>query len=230
MNKEISGIIPVNKPGGITSHDVVDIVRKRLKTKRVGHGGTLDPLATGLLIILVGKCTKLFSKFSNLDKKYDATLRLGATTTSGDSQGECTGESDYRGLSLEAITGVFKEFEGDILQVPPQVCALRYKGKRLYQLSRKGKTVNLPPRRIKIYSLRIKRIDLPAIDFYIHCSKGTYIRKLAQDIGEILGCGAHITRIERLQIGPFLLEDAVRPDQVTEDSLMRQIPANLTLS
>ncbi|MBN2121004.1 MAG: tRNA pseudouridine(55) synthase TruB [Candidatus Omnitrophica bacterium] len=224
MQKELKGIILVDKPSGITSHDVVDIVRKRLKIKKVGHGGTLDPLATGLLIILVGKATKLFSKFSSFDKGYEATLKLGVSTTTGDSQGDVLGECAYEHISLDRIKEAFKDFEGEILQTPPQVCALRYKGKRLYDLARKGQIVELAPRRIKIHSLEIKDMNLPEIDFYIYCSKGTYVRKIAQDIGEVLGCGAYVTRIRRTKIGPFLLKDSLDPYKIDEDSLIRKIP------
>lgn len=218
------GILLVDKPTGITSHDVVDIVRSRIGTKKVGHGGTLDPLATGLLIILIGKSTKLFPKLSFLDKQYEATLRLGVSTSSGDTQGKVIKESEWQNISLETIKDSFKKFQGQILQVPPQVCALRYKGRRVYQLARKGKVVTLPPRKITIYSLRIQNIDLPGIDFYIHCSKGTYIRKLAQDIGEVLGCGACITRIRRTHIGRFSLKDAVDISHIHESAIIQQIP------
>lgn len=223
MKNQPSGILFVDKPMGITSHDVVDIVRGKIGMKKVGHGGTLDPLATGLLIILIGKSTKLFSKLSFLDKQYEATLKLGVSTTSGDTQGKVIKESEWQNISLKMIKDTFKKFQGEILQVPPQVCALRYKGRRVYQLARRGKVVRLAPRKITIYALKIQNIHLPEIDFYIHCSKGTYIRKLAQDIGEILGCGACITRIRRTHIGRFSLKDAIDVSQVHESIIIKQI-------
>ena len=216
-NKE--GIILVNKPKGITSHDVVDIVRKRLKMKKVGHAGTLDPLAEGLLIILVGRCTKLFPKFSGFDKVYSGILKLGEVTSTGDSQGDITKVSVYKDVSQDKIQGAFSLFVGDLEQIPPMVSALRIKGKRLYDLARKGIVVERNPRKIKIHSLKILNIDLPFVEFLTHCSKGTYIRKLAQDIGEKIGCGAHMVKILRLKIGDFDLKDAVAPEDINEGHL-----------
>jgi len=212
----MEGLILVDKPQNITSHDVVDFVRKRLGIRRVGHGGSLDPLATGLLIILIGKTTKLFSQLSELDKEYEATLKVGISTDTGDIEGRILKEEDYYYLSQEKIEEVFKKFRGEILQVPPMVSALRYKGKRLYELARKGKDVPRKPRKVKIYSLEIRKIYLPFIDFFVHCSKGTYIRKLAHDIGEELGCGACIVRIRRIRVGPFSIKEAVKLEEINE--------------
>lgn len=219
MKKE--GIIFVDKPKGITSHDVVDVVRKRLKTKRVGHAGTLDPLAEGLLIILVGKCTKLFSKFANFDKEYLGVLKLGEVTTTGDSQGKVIRKEEYKDISREKIKEIFFSFLGEIEQIPPMVSALRVKGKRLYNLARRGIVVERPPRRIHILSLEVLKINLPLIEFCVHCSKGTYVRKLAEDIGEKLGCGAHMVKILRLSIGPFKIEKAVALDEINESHLQQ---------
>jgi len=215
------GIILVDKPKGITSHDVVDVVRKRLKTKRVGHAGTLDPLAEGLLIILVGKCTKLFSKFANFDKEYLGVLKLGEVTTTGDSQGEITRKGEYKDISREKIKEIFSSFLGEIEQVPPMVSALRLKGKRLYNLARRGIVVERPPRKINILSLEVLKINPPLIEFHVHCSKGTYVRKLAEDIGEKLGCGAHMVKILRLSIGLFKIEKAVALDEINESHLQQ---------
>ena len=213
------GILLVNKPKGITSHDVVDIVRGRLKTKRVGHAGTLDPLAEGLLVVLVGKSTKLFSKFVGFDKEYLGVLKLGETTTTGDSQGKVLEKKDYQDLSSDTIKEAFSLFEGEIDQVPPMVSALRIGGKRLYRLAHKGIVISRQPRRVKIYSLEILEVDFPFIKFYIRCSKGTYVRKIAEDIGEKLGCGAHIVMIKRLSVGPFKLEGALDLEEVNESQL-----------
>ncbi len=225
MKEMLEGMLLVNKPQGLTSHDVVDIVRKNLGIRRVGHAGTLDPLAEGLLIILVGKTTKFFPKFSNLDKKYEATLRLGASTDTGDSQGKVIKTGGFEGISSQMIEEVFRRFEGEILQSPPRFSAVRYKGRRLYEWARKGKTVNLAPRRVKIFSLKVRKVKLPDVDFFIHCSKGTYIRKLAEEIGEVLGCGAYIVKIKRVQIGPFSLEEAVSLQDINEDILL-PVPKN----
>ncbi|MCK4519897.1 MAG: tRNA pseudouridine(55) synthase TruB [Candidatus Omnitrophica bacterium] len=215
------GIILVDKPKGITSHDVVDIVRRRLKIKKVGHAGTLDPLAQGLLIILVGKCTKLFSKFSGLDKEYSGVLKLGEVTTTGDSQGEVTQKKEWAQISEDRIREAFSLFIGETKQVPPMVSALRVGGKRLYKLARRGIVVERTPRKIKIYSLEILKIDLPFVEFRLHCSKGTYVRKLAEDIGEKLGCGAHMVKILRLSIGSFELGKAIALDDINESHLQQ---------
>ncbi|MCF7908731.1 MAG: tRNA pseudouridine(55) synthase TruB [Candidatus Omnitrophica bacterium] len=215
------GIILVNKPKGITSHDVVDIVRRQLKTRKVGHAGTLDPLAEGLLIILVGRFTKSFTKFVNFDKEYFGILKLGETTTTGDSEGEVIKEASFKEISQDKINQAFKKFTGNIQQIPPMVSALRIKGKRLYSLARQGIVVERASRAIVIHSLEITKIDLPFIEFITRCSKGTYIRKLAEDIGEELFCGAHMVKIVRLSIGPFKLDDAIEPAKINESHLQK---------
>ena len=221
MHNEKEGIILVDKPIGITSHDVVDHVRKKLKMRRIGHAGTLDPLASGLLVILVGKATKLFSKFVDFDKEYTGILKLGEITTTCDSQGEVIEKKDYSAIDEEKLKEAFSHFEGEIDQVPPMVSALRVAGRRLYNLARKGIVVERKPRRINIFSLDIEKIDLPFVEFRTHCSKGTYIRKLAEDIGQDLGCGAHITGINRLKVGPFSLDDAVGLQELDETHIRK---------
>lgn len=213
-----NGVLLINKPRGITSHDVVDEVRKKFKMRRVGHAGTLDPLATGLIIVLVGRSTKLFQNFAGLDKKYDSTLKLGEVTASGDTQGKVIDSNDkWKNVSEEDLMECFSKFKGEIHQIPPQVSALRHKGKRLYDLARQGKTVALKPRKINIYSLEIEKIEFPFVDFSVFCSKGTYIRKLAHDIGQCLGCGACVTRINRVQIGDLYSKDAVELEDLDEN-------------
>ncbi len=207
--KKPEGIIFINKPRGITSHDVVDVVRGRLKIRKVGHAGTLDPLAEGLLIVLVGNYTKLFPKFVGFDKEYAGILKLGQVTSTGDSQGQIISESDFTSLSEEDVRETFALFQGEMDQIPPMVSAVRVKGNRLYNLARKGITIKRSPRKINIYKLTISKINFPFVEFIVHCSKGTYVRKLAEDIGEKLGCGAHMTKILRLKIGEFKLEEAV---------------------
>jgi len=215
------GILLINKEGNMTSHDVVDCVRRKLKIRQVGHAGTLDPLAEGLLIILVGGYTKLFPKFVSFDKEYLGELKLGEITTTGDSQGTVTRTCDYREISEEMIRRAFTFFEGEIEQIPPMVSAVRIGGKRLYNLARKGIVVQRQPRKIHIHDLKILRIDLPYVEFYVRCSKGTYIRKLAEDIGEHLTGGAHITKIKRLSIGPFKLDDAIKVNDIDESHLRK---------
>ncbi|MBP7088275.1 MAG: tRNA pseudouridine(55) synthase TruB [Candidatus Omnitrophica bacterium] len=219
MDKE--GIILVKKPKGITSHDVVDSVRKRFQIKKVGHAGTLDPLAEGLLIILVGRYTKFFPRFVNFDKEYFGVLKLGEATTTGDSQGKIIKQSHYDNIDGEKIKEAFSFFKGEIEQIPPMVSALRIKGERLYNLARRGIVIDRKPRYIKIYDLEISNIKLPLVEFFVRCSKGTYIRKLAEDIGERLGCGAHMVKILRLSVGPFRLDDAVEIDKIDESNLQK---------
>ncbi|UCG34836.1 MAG: tRNA pseudouridine(55) synthase TruB [Candidatus Omnitrophota bacterium] len=213
------GIMLINKPQGMTSHDVVDRVRHKLGMQRVGHAGTLDPLAEGLLILLVGRATKLFARFAGFDKEYLGALKLGEVTTTGDSQGQLLKKNDYGLLDQERVREAFSHFEGEIEQVPPMVSALRVGGKRLYELARKGIVVERAPRKIKISTLKILDINIPHVGFYVKCSKGTYIRKLAEDIGQSLGCGAHITKIKRVGIGPFKLEEAIELDAIHESHL-----------
>ena len=213
------GLLIVDKPQGITSHDVVDIVRRKLKTKRVGHSGTLDPIATGVLVLLVGKATKLFDKFVHFDKEYEATLRLGTVTTTGDSQGKILAEKDTSGLAASAVEKVCVSFIGERQQVPPMVSAIKHKGKRLYELARRGIEVDRKARLIRIYDLKITRLELPEIDFYVKCSKGTYVRRLGEEIGEVLGVGGFISRIRRISLGPFVIRDAIKIDEIDESHL-----------
>jgi len=219
MENAKDGILLVDKPCGVTSHDVVDMIRRKLNTRRVGHAGTLDPLAEGLLIMLVGKATKLFQKFVGFDKEYFGILKLGEVTTTCDSQGETVRSCDITGITDDKVIKAFKSFEGESDQIPPMVSALRINGKRLYKLARKGISVERKPRRIKIYKIDVQKIDYPYVEFYAHCSKGTYIRKLAEDVGEMLGCGAHIVKIKRLSVGPYRLEEAVSPDKIDAGAL-----------
>ncbi len=219
VNKE--GIMLVNKPQGMTSHDVVDVVREKLKMQKVGHAGTLDPLAQGLLVILVGNSTKLFSKFVNFDKEYTGILKLGEVTTTGDSQGQVIKQVDCGYVTPEMLAVVLPAFKGRIEQIPPMVSALRVGVKRLYRLARKGIVVERKARTIQIYSLELLRVDLPFVEFYVHCSKGTYVRKLAEDIGDKIGCGGHMTKINRLSIGPFKLGEAVNLEDINESHLRK---------
>ncbi len=213
------GLILINKPKGITSHDVVDAIRRKFSIRKVGHAGTLDPEATGLLPILVGRYTKLFGEFMKFDKEYLGIMKLGEVTTTGDSQGEITETRAWQDVDDGKILAVCREFRGEIEQVPPMVSALRIKGKRLYKLARRGIEVERQPRRITIFQLDVQRIEPPLVEFHVKCSKGTYIRKLAEDIGKRLGCGAHVVSITRTAIGPFRLEDAVSLDECGQEDL-----------
>jgi tRNA pseudouridine55 synthase len=212
----MEGIAVINKPAGITSHDVVSRVRRIFNMRRVGHAGTLDPLATGVLIILLGKSTKLFDKFVAYDKAYAATLRLGTQTTSADITGTVIEQRPFEDITVDQIVDTFKQFVGEGEQFPPMVSAVKFKGERLYKLARKGLVVERAARKIRIDQLKLVDFKLPEVKFYLECSKGTYVRTLAEDVGQRLGCGACITQIERTKVGPFVIEDAVKIEDLNE--------------
>ncbi|MEA3488927.1 MAG: tRNA pseudouridine(55) synthase TruB [Candidatus Omnitrophota bacterium] len=202
------GILVVNKEKGMTSHDVVQLVRRRFVIKKVGHAGTLDPNATGVLVLLLGKATKLSGRFLNEDKEYMATMKLGDRTDSGDSDGKMVISREISS-SEDEIKEAVSGFVGEISQVPPMVSAKRVNGKRLYKLARKGVEVKREPNKIVISGIEITNIDMPFVRFRVVCSKGTYVRQLADDIGEKLGCGAHLTDLQRIRSGSFTLKEAV---------------------
>ena len=203
-----SGILLIDKPQGITSHDVVDIARKRFGLRRIGHAGSLDPLATGLLIILVDRATKEFNRFMNLDKEYQGSLKLGASTDSGDAWGKIIETRGYPDPDEQKVLAVFKELEGIKEMLPPMVSALKYKGEPLYKLARKGITVARKVRPVKIYSLKLLKLALPEIEFSLKCSKGTYVRSLAEEIAQRLDSLGHIISLRRTSIGSYLVSEA----------------------
>ncbi len=219
----LKGIIVVNKPQGITSFGVVKILRRKLKIRRIGHGGTLDPLATGVLVILAGKATKKFQEIISYPKEYIAQIKLGENTSTGDAQGkviESFPQEKLDSVRREDIEEALKNFQGEVYQVPPMVSALRYKGKRLYSLARKNIEVERKPRKVFIYEIKLLEYHPPYFKLYIKCSRGTYVRKIAQDLGEVLGCGAHITQISRISVGPYHIEDALSLDEVDESKII----------
>lgn len=213
------GILIVNKPGGMTSHDVVDFVRKKLNIHRVGHAGTLDPIATGVLLILVGRCTKLFNRFSSFDKSYSATLTLGQRTTSGDCEGKVIQTQDYTHITEEKVKDVLRSYIGRVYQTPPMISALKHKGKRLYSLARRGIEVARQARPVEIKDLRLLEFSLPRLKFYLRCSKGTYVRQLAEDIARDLDCVGHISEITRESVGPFDLRQTISLSEINENSI-----------
>ncbi len=215
----MDGFLIIDKPSGITSHDVVSFIRKKFKMRRVGHAGTLDPLATGVLVVLLGNATKLFDKFSSFDKAYEATLKLGMTTDTADIEGKVLSQSPFEEITKKQVEDAFGQFMGDIEQIPPMVSAIKVKGKRLYKLARQGIEIAREPRKIKIHSLRLIQFSLPEIQFELECSKGTYVRKLAEDVGKVLGCGGCISQIKRTRIGNFAIEEAVKLEDVHEDHI-----------
>ncbi len=204
----IEGILLIDKPQGITSHDVVDRVRHTIKLKKVGHAGTLDPMATGLLIILVGRATKLSQYLMGLDKTYEGTILLGQSTDSHDAEGVVTEITPVPPLSEEEVSAFIDTYLGDQYQIPPMFSAKKIDGKPLYKLARKGKTVEREPRFIRVNSFQLLRWESPEIDFTIACSKGTYVRTLANDLGQKIGCGAHLTKLSRTAIEKFHLQGA----------------------
>jgi len=205
----MNGILIVDKPKGLTSHDVVNFVRKKFGIKKVGHAGSLDPIATGVLVLLLGEATKLSAKLMSDDKVYDAALELGVTTDTLDADGKIAATKDVSGVDNEKIKTVFSKFCGELLQEPPFFSAVKHNGTPLYKLARRGISVKKEPRRINIKELVIEKIDLPKIFFRVHCSKGTYIRKLCDDIGKELGCGAHMTFLRRVKSGDFGIEESI---------------------
>jgi len=214
---DLNGIMIVNKPAGMTSHDVVSIARKKLKMRRIGHAGTLDPLATGVLVLLLGQGTKLFEQFVSFDKEYRATLILGRRTSSADIEGNQIEENPYDAVTREDVVRVFHSLLGAGEQLPPMVSAVRVKGQRLYELARKGLIVERKPREIRIDKIELLRFDPPYVEFLLACSKGTYVRTFAEDVGKKLGCGACICQIERTQVGPYHIQDAVALDEIGGD-------------
>lgn len=220
-----SGVLLVDKPEDWTSHDVVNFVRRRFKVKKVGHCGTLDPIATGLLVLVLGKATKLSSRLMTQDKEYTGTMRLGVETHTQDRAGEVTAKHEFNHVAADEIRRVAETFTGNIEQIPPMVSAIKRGGKRLYKLARKGQEIEREPRPITVHALEIETIDLPFVGFTVRCSKGTYVRTLCADIGDALGCGAHLHNLRRTQSGEYRVDNAVTVDEMKtwerEDLLAR---------
>ena len=221
--ENISKIILVNKPIEWTSFDVVKKIRGIIKKKynipkiKVGHSGTLDPKASGLLVICTGKKTKIMKDFENLNKRYFGVIKIGCSTDSFDSETMEKNKKNYTTLSSNDIYNVFQKFTGEQIQLPPIYSAVKIAGERLYKKARRGETdIKLKPRKIQIHQLLIKRINLPYIEFEVECSKGTYIRSLANDIGKELLCGAYLYSLKRTQIGDFKLNQALEIEEIPD--------------
>lgn len=206
------GLLLIDKPSGMTSHDVVDAVRRKFRIKKAGHCGTLDPMATGLLMIVLGKATKVQDLLMAEDKEYHGTLRLGIVTDSQDAEGQVISTQPVPEFSREALAEAFAKFQGDFYQTPPMVSALKKGGVPLYKLARQGKTVEREPRLVTIYRHQILTINLPDVEFEIRCSKGFYVRTYCHDIGAHLGCGGHLARLRRTRSGNFTLHMALNWD------------------
>ena len=211
MTDAPSGVLLVDKDQGFTSHNAVALCRRVLQTKKVGHCGTLDPMATGMLIVVIGKATKMQDLLMCEDKVYTATMKLGVETNSQDADGEVVAEKPTDALTEEAIRAAFEHFNGEFDQVPPMYSAVKINGVPCYKLARKGKEVERKARHVAVLDYEITRIDLEAaeVDFTVHCTKGFYVRTYAHDIGQFLGCGAHLTSLRRIRSGKFDISEAV---------------------
>jgi tRNA pseudouridine55 synthase len=206
-------VLLIDKPLEWTSYDVIRKLRKTINIKKIGHAGTLDPLATGLLIVCTGKFTKKINEYMSQEKEYTGTITLGAVTPTYDRESEPESFKSLDGITDEIITEKTKQFTGEILQTPPIHSAIKQNGKPVYLMARKGLDVVLEPRKITIKEFEITKIDLPVITFKVVCSTGTYIRSLANDFGLALGCGGYLSELRRTRIGNFKVEDAVTMEE-----------------
>lgn len=210
LNKYEAGqVLLIDKPFKWTSFDIIRKVRDLTKIKKVGHAGTLDPLATGLLIVCTGKFTKRINEFMAQEKEYTGTITLGAVTATFDVESEPENLQPYAHIGEAAIREMTARFTGDILQVPPMHSAIKKDGKRLYEMARRGEHIELEPRRLFIKEFEITQIELPVVSFRVVCSTGTYIRSLANDFGAALGCGGYLSKLCRTRIGTFMLDRAL---------------------
>ena len=221
----MDGILLIDKEPNFTSFDVCNITRKVFQTKKVGHSGTLDPFATGLLVITIGKATKINQFLENLDKEYIATLMLGKTTSTLDTEGEIIQEEEINEFSKDELLNAFDSLIGDIEQVPPMFSALKVNGKRLYEYAREGKEVERKVRNIKIYSLELIEYNHPYISFKVKCSKGTYVRTLGQQIAEKLNTIGYLTSLRRVSVGRFNVANANTITELKENTNLRLLPS-----
>jgi len=222
----IDGFLNVNKPSGITSYDVIRFIKKIPGfSSKIGHTGTLDPIASGVLVVCIGSATKKAEKFLKMEKEYLATMLLGLSTDTDDIQGKIISKVEVLqdALKEDIIYDTVNSFTGEIEQIPPSVSALRKHGTRLYKLHRQGRTVVPEPRKVHIYEIEIKKIEIPRIVFRVVCSSGTYIRALCRDIGKKLGYGAVQESLVRLRVGNFRIEDSVELNQLNKDTLSKYI-------
>lgn len=210
----MNGILLIDKPAGPTSHDVVDIIRKRFKIKKVGHAGTLDPAATGLLVILIGAATKASGRLLGGDKEYEVTCLLGVRTDTDDTAGKIKSRQDNITVSRQQVEQAMEGFRGQISQRVPRYSAVKVNGKKLYELARQGRQFSPPEKEVTVYELGIIEFNLPNVHLRIKCSKGTYVRSLCRDLGELLGCGGCAAALRRLRSEPFSVKDAVKLDEV----------------
>jgi tRNA pseudouridine55 synthase len=221
MTASTDGLVIVDKPGGMTSHDVVARIRRLAGTRRVGHAGTLDPMATGVLVVGVEKATRLLGHLALTEKQYQATIRLGQSTSTDDAEGEITQDASAQDVDTEAIKRAVQDLTGEIQQVPPAVSAIKVDGQRAYKLTRAGAAPELKPRPVTVYEFSVTNIrpaenNLKDLDATVRCSSGTYIRALARDLGAALGTGGHLTALRRTRVGGYGLDQARTLDQLAE--------------
>ena len=215
MNREddlknvVSGVLVVDKPVGLTSHDVVQIIRRGTGIRRAGHTGTLDPRASGVLVVLIGPAVRLSEYVSASDKRYQATIRLGSSTDTFDAEGRVTSSAPVGSITEEQFEDILDQYVGEIEQVPPPFSAIKVAGRKAYEMAREGEEVTLEPRVIQVYSLELLEWDSPEAVVDVFCSSGTYVRSLANDLGNALGVGAHLVGLRRTKSGRFTLRDAV---------------------
>ncbi|MCB1751315.1 MAG: tRNA pseudouridine(55) synthase TruB [Gammaproteobacteria bacterium] len=212
--RNVQGILLLDKPLGETSNAALQRVKRMYFARKAGHTGSLDPLAGGLLPICFGAATKISAFLLDANKRYWVRVKLGETTTTGDAEGAVIKTLPTVGISESDISGALKRFVGEIQQVPPMYSALKQNGERLYKLAREGIEVEREPRTVKIYELKLQSCNLPEFELNVHCSKGTYVRTLAEDIGAVLGCGAHVSALRRTGVGPFSAEQMVHTDEL----------------
>jgi len=208
----VDGVLNVRKPAGPTSHDVVDEIRRIFGLKRVGHAGTLDPMASGVLVVCLGRATRIVEYLMGLPKEYRARMILGISTDTQDSTGAVIADRDASGVTRDSFEKAVRQFIGEIEQVPPMISAIKHGGERLYKLARQGKSVERAPRRVRVYSIDVvafEEANRKSAEIIVRCSSGTYIRTLCSDIGGVLGCGAHMSALERTKVGRFAVEDSV---------------------
>jgi tRNA pseudouridine55 synthase len=217
--KEIEGVLLVDKPKGMTSHDVVYRLRRKLQIQRIGHAGTLDPMATGLLVMLIGKATRISQYLISVDKVYEGEITLGSTTNSQDAEGEVMETRPVPPLTEALLRETMKSFLGDQYQTPPMFSAIKIGGVPLYKLARQGEEVEREPRFIRVAAFELLSLALPKLTFRLDCTKGTYVRTVAHDLGAKLGCGAHLSELRRTGSGKFTIAQCATLDAIEELSL-----------
>jgi tRNA pseudouridine55 synthase len=234
--RRVNGILLLDKPSGLTSNAALQLVKKLYRARKAGHTGSLDPLATGLLPICFGEATKISGFLLDADKDYRVTCKFGERTTTGDAEGEVLEQRPLNGLTDQQLRKVMDGFLGEIEQIPPMYSALKHKGERLYKLAREGVEVEREPRQVSIHALELLAFNAPVAEIRVHCSKGTYVRTLVEDIGEQLGCGAHVSGLRRIGVGPFddtqlvdmqALEELAQEGEQALDRLLLPIESGL---